>query len=37
LAAVWGCDEAAAAAGHAAMLAFLRELVRPGLAPSEEE
>ena len=37
LAAVWGCDEATAAAGHAAMLAFLRELVRPGLAPSEEE
>ena len=34
LAAAWGCDEAAAAAGRAAMLAFLRELVRPGL-PAE--
>ena len=37
LAATWGCDEATAAAGHAAMLGFLRELVRPGLPASEEE
>jgi hypothetical protein len=37
LAAAWGCDEATAAAGHAAMLGFLRELVRPGLPASEEE
>jgi hypothetical protein len=37
LAAAWGSDEATAAAGHAAMLAFLRELVRPGLPPHEEE
>jgi hypothetical protein len=37
LAAAWGSDEATAAAGHAAMLAFLRELARPGLAAGEEE
>ncbi len=37
LAAAWGCDEAAAAAGHAAMLTYLRELVLPGLPASEEE
>ncbi len=31
LAATLGCDEAAAGAGHEAMLAFMRELARPGL------
>ena len=37
LAAVRGTDEAAAAAIRAAMLAFVRELVRPALAPAAEE
>ena len=37
LAAAWGCDEATAVAAHAAMLGYLRELVRPGLPASEEE
>ena len=31
LAATLGCDEAAAEAGHEAMLAFMHELARPGL------
>lgn len=33
LAAVWSCDDA----GPAAMLAFIRELARPGLAAAPEE
>ena len=37
LAAVQGSDEAAATASRAAMLAFVRELVRPGLASAVEE
>jgi hypothetical protein len=36
LAAVLGCDHAAAEAEHAAMLAFMRELARPGLAPAPD-
>jgi hypothetical protein len=37
LAAAWGCDEATAAAGRAAMLTFLGELARPGLPAGEEQ
>jgi len=37
LAAARGSDEAAAATARAAMLAFVRELASPGLAPAVEE
>ena len=35
LAAVRGCDEATAEAGHEEMLAYMLELARPGLPPGE--
>ena len=36
LGAVWGCDDAAAEAGHHAMLTFMQELARPGLPPAPD-